>query len=119
MRAMQIAMAAVSIAFGCAREWNAPVEACAEILKTRIPEARVASIAIDAADGASIDYEIGRFWDDPRRGSIACEFELQPDGGLRLGAAALDGHVFTEAEITVINADFMLAAMQRAGAVAP
>jgi hypothetical protein len=115
MRAMQIAMVAASIGLGCGRAWNPSVEACAQILKTRIPEAHVASIAIDAADGASLDYEIGRFWEDPRRGSIACEFETQPNGGLRLRAAALDGQVFTAAEVTVINADLLLAAMQRAG----
>jgi hypothetical protein len=115
MRATRIAVAAVSIALGCGRAWNAPVEACAQILKTRIPAARVASIAIDAPDGASLDYEIGRFWEDPRRGSIACEFETQPDGGLRLRAAALDDQILTEAEVTVINADLLLAAMQRAG----
>ena len=114
-RTRWICVVAALAAAGCGRGWNPPVEACAQILKTRLPDARVASIAIQAADGASLDYELGAFWDDPKHGTIECSFEPQPDQGLRLRAAALDGQPFTAAELTVINADLLLAAMQRAG----
>ena len=109
-----LACAAALLSAGCERGWEPSVEACAQILATRIPAARVIAADSDAGPAAVLDFEVGTWWKEQQRGQLACSFEEQPGGGLRLRAAALDGQAFTSAEVTVVNADLLLADMRRA-----
>jgi hypothetical protein len=114
-------VAALLVASSCGPGVEDSVRACTEILARRIPPAHVTTGSADSQLDAALDYEVrGDWWrwDDAVQGHIACAFEAGPRGGLRLRAATLDGVDFTRAEVTVINADRLLADMQRAGAAA-
>jgi len=101
------------MASACERAIAPSVEACSAILARRIPAARVAAAESDATH-ATLDFEVGGdWWTDPERGLLACTFEEQPNGGLRLGEATLDGVAFTASERTVINVELLLADMRR------
>jgi hypothetical protein len=113
--------AALAFAAGCGRATAPPIAACSEILAQRVPTARVVDHVAEAEFDAVLDYEIGswwRRWEPPVPGRLACSFEEGPRGELRLRAATLDGVALTSAEITVINADLLLASMRRAGRAA-
>lgn len=103
--------AALAIA-GCGREREPSQQACAEILATRLPAARVVAAAADATT-AALEFEVGAWWRDAARGRLACSFEAQPGRGLRLRAATLDGVAFTSSELLVANVDLLLAEMRR------
>lgn len=111
-----LACAALLWGAGCGRDSTPSIAACAEILAARAPAARVVAAEHESYTSVALDFEIGRRWREQVRGRLACEFEAQPNGGLRLRAAALDGVPFTNAELTVVNADLLLAEMRRAGA---
>lgn len=108
-----LACAVTVLAAGCDRGWAPSVDACAQILATRIPAARVVAAASAAGADAELDFEVGTWWKVEQRGHLACSFEEQDGGGLRLRTAAIDGQPFTSAEVTVVNADLLLADMRR------
>ena len=97
----------------CERVQAPSVEACAEILARRIPESRVVEAVATEGAQVTLDYELGRWWDDPEHGSLVCSFEELANGGVRLRDATLDGVAFTDNERTVINVDLLLADMRR------
>jgi hypothetical protein len=101
------------VASACERAIAPSVEACSGILARRIPAARVAAADADVTH-ATLDFEVGGdWWTDPERGQLDCTFEEQPNGGLRLNHATLDGVAFTASERTVINVELLLADMRR------
>jgi hypothetical protein len=101
------------VASACDRAIAPSVEACSTVLARRIPAARVVEAGGDATH-ATLDFEVGvGWWTDPERGQLACTFEQQPNGGLRLSEATLDGVAFTASERTVINVELLLADMRR------
>ena len=79
------------VASACGRELAPSVEACAEILARRMPTARVVETEADASTHVTLDFEVGEWWKRPQRGQLACSFEEQASGGLRLLDATLDG----------------------------
>lgn len=102
----------------CGREPVPSVAVCAEILARRFPDARVvqSQSQSDTSSHAMLDFEIGAWWKRAERGQLTCSFEEQPNGGLRLLHATLDGVAFSATERTVINADLLLADLRRADA---
>ena len=108
-----LACATVVLLTSCSGDLAPSIEACERILATRMPAARVTTSASDADLEAVLAFELGSWWEESRRGQIACSFDEQPAGRLRLRAATLDGQPFTTAEVTVVNADLLLADMRR------
>ena len=106
------ALLLVTAACGPARE--PAVEACAGILARRLPESRVVEAVSDGAAQVALDFEIGGgWWEHPEHGSLDCSFAEQPNGGLRLQDATLNGVTFSDNERTVINVELLLADMRR------
>ena len=110
----RLACAVAALLAGCSSDTAPSIAACAEILAARAPSARVVATVSDSVTEAALDFEVGSWWKEAARGRLACSFEEQPAGGLRLRAAVLDGQPFTSAEVTVVNADLLLADMRRA-----
>jgi hypothetical protein len=113
--------AALSLAaLGCASRVEPAAEICALVLARRLPAARVVTaVAAPPALEAAIDFEVGGgWWTQPSRGSLRCAFEAGERGSLRLRGATLNGVAFTRAELTIVNADLLLADMRRADAEA-
>jgi hypothetical protein len=114
----RLALAAVLLvaSSACGREPAPSIVVCAEILARRFPEARLVQSRADVSAHAMLDFEIGAWWKRAERGQLTCSFEEQPNGGLRLLHATLDGVAFSATERTVINADLLLADLRRADA---
>jgi hypothetical protein len=94
------------------------VRACGEVLESRLPAARVTNGAAGTELDAAIDYEVREAWwrwREPVRGRLECAFAPGPHGALRLTAATLDGVELSRTELTIVNADLLLADMRRAG----
>lgn len=104
--------AAALLALACARDREPTAEACTDILARRFPAARVVEEASDASS-AAVAFELGDRWKALPGGRLECRFDEVRNGGLRLRAATLDGVAFTTAELTVINADLLLADLRR------
>jgi hypothetical protein len=106
------------VASACGRGVAPPLRACGEVLESRLPAARVTNGAAGSALDAALDYEVREAWwrwRDPVRGRLECTFEPGPHGALRLAAATLDGVELSRTEMTIVNADLLLADMRRAG----
>jgi hypothetical protein len=103
-------------AAGCGREADPRIALCAQVLERRLPRARVVETAADPARGsATLRYEAARGAEAPGSGSLECRIEASGSAGaLRVVAATLDGEALPEAELTVINADLLLADLRRA-----
>ncbi|MBS1106369.1 MAG: hypothetical protein H6Q91_1871 [Deltaproteobacteria bacterium] len=106
--------AAALFALACAPDREPAVELCTDVLTRRFPEARVVEATSDASD-AAVAFELGDRWKALPGGRLECHFdEVGSGGAIRLRAATLDGVAFTTAELTVINADLLLADLRRA-----
>lgn len=106
--------AAALLAVACARDREPALELCTDVLTRRFPEARVVETTSDASS-AAVAFALGDRWKALPGGRLECHFdEVGSGGALRLHAATLDGVALTTAELTVINADLLLADMRRA-----
>jgi hypothetical protein len=106
--------AAALLALACAPDREPAVELCTDVLTRRFPEAHVVEVTSEPLH-AALDFELGERWKRLPGGRLECRFDQVGSGGaLRLYAATLDGVALTTAELTVINADLLLADMRRA-----